>query len=420
MYELVSGVGFCALTVARWQPAVLGGIAACLISLILVYIRQVAKRYKKALTEANLAGEKEFNELVAKEGVIYDAQLKCSESLTRISGLYEITKEMSTCLHFTDIFRILAGYLQKAFYFKRVWLILMNIEFEIGRLDVVYETKGFLDGTMKAKGIFPRLEVTKRPFNEHDKKICDLLKSDIRRLQIVESQWRENPYVEFLPKGASTYVAIPMMADSRLIGVLAVEDLPASDFEKFSILGAQFDLEMRRIILYEKVEKLAITDGLTKAFARRHIMERLTEEFERAARHKLALSFLMIDIDYFKNYNDTYGHLVGDVVLRDIVALLKENTRELDLVGRFGGEEFCVVLPETKPEEALRVSERIRDVVEKHKFKAYDEETDVTISMGIASFPDRAKTVDELIDNADKALYTAKDSGRNRVCVYEG
>jgi diguanylate cyclase (GGDEF)-like protein len=402
----------------NWQPVILACLSVCAIPLIFAKVRGAFDGYREILNEENIGVEKNYNELVTQEGVIYDNQLKVNERLAQISGLYEITKDMSTCLRYADIFRILAGYLQKTFSFKRALLILTDVQSEDSGKDMVFETMGLQDETMKAKGIFPKLEISHRVPDEHDRKITDLLKSDIRRLQIVRTQWNQNPYIQFLPEGAHTYMAVPMIIENRLIGTLAIEDLPISDFDKYTILAAQFTLEMRRIILYEKVEEMAITDGLTKAFAKRHIMERIGEEFERSTRHNFSLSFVMLDIDYFKNYNDTYGHLVGDVVLRDIVTLLKNNTREVDLVGRFGGEEFCVILPETKKEEALLVSERIRDIIEKHKFKAYDEMTTVRVSIGIATYPDDCKDTETLIENSDKALYKAKSRGRNKVCVH--
>ncbi|MDB4349846.1 sensor domain-containing diguanylate cyclase [Omnitrophica bacterium] len=402
----------------QWQPVVLGYLTVCMIPLIFAKIRMAFNNYKEALTQENIIVEKNYNELVSEEGVIYDTQLKVNEKLAQISSLYEITKDLSTSLRYADIFKILAGYLQKTFLFRCARLILMSAEEETPSGNIVFETRGLEDNTARAKGIFPKLEISQRALDEHDRKVYDLLKNDIRRLQIVKTQWDQNPYIQFLPAGAKTYMAVPMIIENRLVGILAIEDLPTSDFEKFSILAAQCALQMRRIILYERVEEMAITDGLTKAFAKRHIMERLGEEFERSVRRNFNLSFIMVDIDYFKNYNDTYGHLVGDVVLRDIVLLLKSNTREVDLVGRFGGEEFCVILPETKKEEAFSVSKRIRDVVEKHRFKAYDESTDVTVSLGVATYPDDCKDVDELIENSDRALYTAKSAGRNKVCTY--
>lgn len=402
-----------------WQPVALGYLGISVIPLIFLKVREAFDSYRGSLEMESICAEKIYKDLVAKEGVIYDAQLKYNEKLSKISSLYELTKDMSTSLHYDDIFKVLATHLQKMFLYKRVLLMLIDVDSEILTKDAVFESQGLQDNSFKAKGIFPKLEIKERAPSEHDKKIRGLLKSEIKMLQIVDTQWDQNPYKEYLPDGAKTYMAVPVIIENKLIGILAIEDLPTSDFGKFTILAAQFALEMKRIILYEKVEELAITDGLTKAFAKRHMMERLVEEFERSARHGFNLSFIMIDIDYFKNYNDTYGHLVGDVVLKHIVTLVKNNTREVDLVGRFGGEEFCVILPETNKEEAQVVSERIREVVEKYGFKAYDEMTSVTVSIGVATFPDDCNSSEDLIDNSDKALYQAKAAGRNKVCMYD-
>jgi diguanylate cyclase (GGDEF)-like protein len=123
----------------------------------------------------------------------------------------------------------------------------------------------------------------------------------------------------------------------------------------------------------------------------------------------------MADIDHFKEYNDKHGHLVGDVVLKDIAHLLKEGVREIDLVGRYGGEEFSLLLAETSKESALQVAERLRLSIEKHQFKAYDEIGKVTISLGLAAFPEDGRETESLIDKSDRALYKAKQSGRNKV-----
>jgi len=402
----------------NWQALTLGFLTVVMVPLVIIKIKGAFNEYRKILTEEFLSLQRDYDELVTQEGIVYDMQLKQDKKLSEISNLYEITKQMSTSLRFENIFKILAEYLQKTFLFKKARLIVMAEENDTSSSKTVYETAGLQDSTLKAKGIIPKLEISTRPLGDHDKKICGLLEKDIRQLQIVKSRWGESPYAQFLPEDTETYTATPIVIYDNLIGILAIEGLQASDFDKFSILATQFSLEMRRIILYERVEKMAITDGLTKAFARRHIIERLGEEFERSLRHNFNLSFLMVDIDRFKNYNDTYGHLVGDVVLKNIVAILKNNTREVDLVGRFGGEEFCVILPETGKEEARLVAERIREIVHKHKFKAYDELTNVTVSFGIATYPEDAEDMNELIENSDKALYAAKNSGRNKVCVY--
>jgi diguanylate cyclase (GGDEF)-like protein len=126
----------------------------------------------------------------------------------------------------------------------------------------------------------------------------------------------------------------------------------------------------------------------------------------------------MIDIDGFKNCNDSFGHLVGDVVLRDVARLMRESVREIDLVARYGGEEFSVVLPETGRSEARIVAERVRKRIEENDFRAYDETLKMTISVGVSAYPDDSSDADGLIEAADEALYAAKAAGKNIVCEY--
>lgn len=218
--------------------------------------------------------------------------------------------------------------------------------------------------------------------------------------------------------GREDYFIQPLYAEKKIMGNLAIKGVLEEDKEKFSILAQQFTLGLRRIKLYEKIEELAITDSLTQVFTRRYSLERLNEEFSRALNHKLNLSFLMIDVDNFKSYNDKYGHLVGDVILKDIASVIKSNIREIDLVGRFGGEEFICILPETSKQGANFAAERIRKAVEVREIKAYDELLKTTISLGVATFPHDASSPAELIDKSDWALYRAKNMGKNRVCSF--
>ena len=165
---------------------------------------------------------------------------------------------------------------------------------------------------------------------------------------------------------------------------------------------------------------MAIRDGLTGLFVRRHFLSRLQEEVARAARHDHALAFLMVDLDHFKRVNDTYGHLVGDAVLREIAALLRTQVREVDLVGRYGGEEFGIGLLDTGRDAAQVVAERIRQAAATATFRACHEPLTLTVSIGIAAFPQDAADAAELIAHADAAMYHAKEAGRNRVSAYAG
>ncbi|MBF0121966.1 MAG: GGDEF domain-containing protein [Candidatus Omnitrophica bacterium] len=232
--------------------------------------------------------------------------------------------------------------------------------------------------------------------------------------------------VETLPKDMDDfssfkgYQFFPLKAKRMVLGELVYKGVEAKDEEVFGILAQQFALALRRIKLYKEVENMAVTDGLTRLHTRRHLMERFEEEFARAKLRKSAFSFLMADIDHFKRINDQHGHLVGDQVLREVGRIVNLSTREIDIAGRFGGEEFCVILPDTDKEGALLVAERIRCSVCDQKIKAYDAALAISISIGVAAFPDDAHKMEELLENADLALYRAKKLGRNCVVGFSG
>ena len=169
----------------------------------------------------------------------------------------------------------------------------------------------------------------------------------------------------------------------------------------------------------KKLKKLAITDGLTGVFNYRFFRDQLTKEVTRAERHKKQLAIIMLDIDYFKSYNDTHGHPAGDYVLKTMAGILVKNMRNIDLTSRYGGEEFALILVETDKASAGIVANKLIRLVEGYKFNYESTQPNgkITISMGVATFPDNGKTPDELISQADKRLYRAKKEGRNRVVL---
>jgi diguanylate cyclase (GGDEF)-like protein len=240
---------------------------------------------------------------------------------------------------------------------------------------------------------------------------------------------RINRYIEiedcrFLKEGADllqyeNYTVLPLVINKATTGYLVASGIGGKDKEKFHILTQQFLIGIRRAILYQKVQELTITDSLTQVFNRRYFLERFNEEFDRSRKFKYNLSFLIVDIDHFKNINDNYGHLVGDAILREITKTIKENIRQIDFMGRYGGEELSIILIETDKGPARLAAERIRQSIESRRFAVYDENLKVTISIGISTFPEDANDTAQLIDKADKALYKAKLEGRNRVCVYD-
>ncbi|MFC1754581.1 GGDEF domain-containing protein [Thermoproteota archaeon] len=219
-------------------------------------------------------------------------------------------------------------------------------------------------------------------------------------------------------KDLSSYEVIPLVSKDENYGYLAIRGLKNEERSIVDILVAQFLAGIKRARLYSLVQELSITDELTKTFTRRHFFNRFHEELNRLKELGLPLAFFMIDIDDFKSFNDKYGHIVGDVILRNVADLIKSNSREIDLIGRFGGEEFVVALPITSKEGAIFAAERIRKSIDSKQVKAFDELLNVTISIGIANFPQDAKSGQELIDKADWALYRSKRTGKNKVSVY--
>ena len=312
-------------------------------------------------------------------------KLYLEKKLTILSRLYAITKEMSFDMRFDELFNSLKNFLEENFQLEKFKVVLFKHENDERLLDRVYEVTGESKNYIKP-----------------DHALRDLTDS------IAESK---------KPAFFEDTLAIPLIARRRIISAILIENVKKEDYDKFLILAPQVALQIERIKLFDNVEKLSIMDGLTGTFLRRYLLERFEEEISRAQQAHLSLSFIMADLDYFKKCNDNFGHLVGDVVLKEVANILKKNVREIDLVARFGGEEFCVLLPEASKDGAYAVGERIRKTIEDCTIKAYDESIKITISMGVSSFPEDSKDLDELIENADKALYEAKKQGRNRICL---
>jgi diguanylate cyclase (GGDEF)-like protein len=198
--------------------------------------------------------------------------------------------------------------------------------------------------------------------------------------------------------------------------------VPASGGGELSHLTGVFNDMVRRLREGRaELERLSVTDELTGLANRRRLMAELDRELRRSDRHGHPFALLMLDVDRFKHFNDTWGHPAGDAVLKRLANTARECVRDVDTVARYGGEEFMVILPETPAAEAARVAERIRAGTEKDRFtpEGGNAELNVTVSVGYAVFPEHAGTPDSLIEAADQALYRSKKAGRNRVTAAE-
>jgi len=167
--------------------------------------------------------------------------------------------------------------------------------------------------------------------------------------------------------------------------------------------------------MYSHTKHLSVTDPLTGLYNRRHFDNMIEREFLRAQRYSNDLSVAIIDVDFFKKVNDTYGHLCGDYVLKEVAYLTLQTFRKTDMVFRYGGEEILVILTETPLEKAIIPLERLRKAIENYPFNYDNNDIHVTVSIGVESLNENVGCFEELIDNADKALYYAKENGRNQV-----
>jgi diguanylate cyclase (GGDEF)-like protein len=217
--------------------------------------------------------------------------------------------------------------------------------------------------------------------------------------------------------GEKMYI-IPIILEGKVKGVLAFEDLSEDKIDLAHTLSGFLSLTLRKLKLYSKVQELAVTDELTQVFVKKHFQDVSKEELDRIEERDSDACFLMIDLDRFKDCNDTFGHLVGDVILKETARIIQDNVREIDIVGRYGGEEFCIFLPDTSLDNGMEIAERIRKAVERHLFNAYDEVLNITVSIGLASFVEDAGNYIELVDKSDMALYYAKRKGRNKAVAY--
>ncbi|OGW26806.1 MAG: hypothetical protein A2X56_10520 [Nitrospirae bacterium GWC2_57_13] len=227
-----------------------------------------------------------------------------------------------------------------------------------------------------------------------------------------------------------SFVSVPLKVDGRVIGVLNLSDKEGGepfndeDLELLQSFATHAAVVMERNQLFaqsETLKRLSITDPLTGLLNRRYLLDRLEDEISRAGRHGRALSILMLDIDGFKSYNDTYGHATGDKALIIIADSVMTSIRAMDIAARFGGDELVVILPETDKALALIIAERLRkDASAAELPGGQDAATGIlmTVSIGIACYPEHGMTAQTLLETADKALYRAKHGGRNRIEVY--
>ncbi len=348
-----------------------------------------------------------------------EAELRAEEAAAR-AEMVDILHEITDALQPEEIYHILARRVSNVLKISRCSLVLANAEDEAGTVVVTAENP-----------MIRNLEIRLRRYPEIRKALetaSSVLVTDIHTDPLyaeIRSQWRH----EGITVPIRSVIAVPFRLKEEQGGVFFLrttdKDPPLTtndlEFAEKVISSAVNALEKAYVLQTaqsdkERYQVLATTDALTGCLNRRALIDKLEAEFGRVQRYDVAVSILLIDVDRFKFINDTFGHLVGDKVLKQLGELLRREVRTVDVVARYGGEEFVIVLPETVAEGALSFAERIRIKVEEHRFADGDTPLAATVSIGVASIPPaEVGSPEDLIALADEALYRAKNEGRNLV-----
>ena len=233
------------------------------------------------------------------------------------------------------------------------------------------------------------------------------------------------PKYKFLSEqGIRSLIVAPLRRRKKIVGLIGgladkPRDFTGEELDLLTTVASQAGLLVENAQLLEKTKLLSITDGLTSLYNHRHFQDKLIVEVKKAERDKKSLSLVMGDVDDFKHYNDTNGHPAGDEVLRQIGKILKNNTKRRDIVARYGGEEFVIIFPNTSKKDAKIVAENLRKTVEEYKFVNEKSQPggSVTITFGLADYPEDSDSAKSIMKKADDALYKGKETGKNKVVV---
>ncbi|MEW5894604.1 MAG: sensor domain-containing diguanylate cyclase [Candidatus Omnitrophota bacterium] len=307
--------------------------------------------------------------------------------------------------------RTLTSEVMQLFGHKEVTIILYLFQSKTGELGISASRKGQMEVNLKAKkGDFYDRWVAKN--------VQALLVEDTKndfRFDFKKAHTEDGRVIR-------SVMSVPLMIGSKAIGILRLDSSSPNYFhaENIRLLATAADLgavAIENAQLYEKIEELAIRDSLTGLYLRRYFLERMGHEMQRELRQGGELSFLMIDLDYFKRYNDAYGHMAGDIVLRTVSLMLSDMFGDPgNMICRYGGEEFAVFIHDCSKERAVEMAQQFRKKIEKQAIVLRREKTMITVSIGVSVFPGDGHLKNDLIEKADAALYKAKGKGRNCVC----
>ncbi|MHB2155807.1 GGDEF domain-containing response regulator [Calditrichota bacterium GD2] len=350
---------------------------------------------------------------------LYQQLLEKNQELRRnvfnLNSLFEISIELNSILEFDRLVNSVLLTLVGQFSCKNAIFLLTS------------KVKPDLLEPINSKG-FHRKELMGLVFHRTDPLIEMLNKKPMpKSIEALNLELKSKSSALEQLKNLGLEFITPIMVKNKIVGLIALgqrlskRPLDRSEWEHLGILSNIISISIANALLYDEIKQLSYTDGMTGLHNFRYFKLRLNEEVIRHNRMKTELSLLILDVDNFKNYNDTLGHPAGDEVLKKFAVILRQSARENDIVARYGGEEFAIILPGTSKKGATVVAERIRETIENTYFEHEEIQPmgKVTVSIGVATIPEDANSAEELTKKADAALYYAKRHGRNQVKAYD-
>ena len=352
--------------------------------------------------------KKEFESFKQEAEKLKKENIQIEKQLRQIEHLYDVIKEAGSTLNVQEMIELTKEFTERMFDLPHFIIAVLSND---GKKYEIRITSGCdealfrsFDIDLESNGLAGLLGREKRPI-------------------YIPSVNQDDRFTKLKLLGIQSFIFLPFLVQDRVIGFLCSYSpsenfLDQEKYSNFQVFCNQISIGLQKSLLYEKVQKLSITDGLTKLYSHRYFKQRLEEELILANRYSSQLSLLILDIDHFKHYNDTYGHVAGDSVLMEVAKILKDQSDITHLVARYGGEEMVLIAPETTKEQGIELAEKIRKAVESNPFAVGRETTNVTVSIGVATYPQDAQISLDLISKSDKALYEAKNRGRNRIVAY--
>jgi len=336
------------------------------------------------------------------------------ERITELHTFLNLSKTLSATLNMEELFRLALHLIGRSLHVDAYSLMLLD---ESGERLVVKAAFGFPDDA--GPGLTLRV----------GEGISGLV-AQTGQAMLVPDVSAEPRFLEqeSFRQQRGSFICVPLRIKGReVMGVLNAQKpdpqgFGLGDLDLFQAVANQVAAALENAQLYQRTKELSTRDDLTGLFNRRHFFDNLEKEVQRARRYRRVFSLILLDLDDFKGYNDTYGHLKGDEALKEVGRLLLASTRRADIVARFGGEEFVVLLPEINAQGALVVAEKIRTAVEQYPFAGRTTQPGgkMTVTLGLATYPTDSEDGLELVDLADRALYLGKQQGGNRACSTPG